>query len=203
MDRNHLPKWSQHYPSCSTPILPFYFFPCLSQCHGISAAVEWNTPTSHSSSLCGTLDCLHASLCVNAPSFNIECGCETGLIGCESLMSEQGNTFCMVFISTTYLYLKKNQQTIISFTFFRNFQVLIAACRIIMATSVYPIIRSLSCVNACQQKFWKSGKLVLHVVKSPWHLFPNFDWIHTTLSWLFKHLFSGGFTKQHVFTLCI
>lgn len=102
------------------PILPFYFLPCLSQCHGISAAVEWNTPTSHSSSLCGTLDCLHASPCVNKPCFNIECGCETCLISCESLMSDQGNAFCMVFMSTTYLKLKNNQQTIISFTSFRK-----------------------------------------------------------------------------------
>lgn len=146
------------------PVLPFYFLPCLSQCHGISAAVEWNTPTSHSSSLCGTLDCLHANPCVNKPCFNIECGCETCLIGCESLVSDQGSTFCMVFISTTNLYLKKNQQTIISFTSFRKFQALITymlmqiisnntACRIIMATSVYSIVRSMSCGKVCQEKF--------------------------------------------------
>lgn len=63
-----------------------------------------------------------------------------------------------------------------------------------MATGVSPVIRSLSCVFV--SKIFENLENCFHVVKSPWNLFPHFDSIHTTLSWLFKYLFSESFTHN-------
>lgn len=64
--------------------------------------LEWNTPTSHSSSLCGTLDCERARLRMNKPWFNIECGCET--YHKWKLVENKDTTLCVLFISVENIY---------------------------------------------------------------------------------------------------